>query len=149
MRKQNWLVENSLVTRYLALHGVLPVCALLVLLPGAEAIARAEVQMCASIVCLPKPEKKDVVVQHQGAGLALSALQLYQQRISPLIGPKCGFKPSCSRYSVQVIRDYGMLRGLVMTADRLLRCHYCAGLYYPRERGLLLDPVLVHGDDEE
>ena len=129
--------------------SALPVCAFLILLTRAEAIARTEVQMCASIVCLPKPDRKESVVQHQGAGLALSALQLYQQRISPLIGSKCGFKPSCSRYSVQAIRNYGILRGLVMTADRLLRCHYCAGLYYPRERGLLLDPVLVHGDDEE
>ncbi|MDP3722675.1 MAG: membrane protein insertion efficiency factor YidD [Candidatus Omnitrophota bacterium] len=79
----------------------------------------------------------------------MSALQLYQQRISPLIGPKCSFKPSCSRYSAHAIRNYGMLRGLVMTADRLLRCHYCAGLYYPRERGLLLNPVIVQGDDGE
>ena len=129
--------------------SALLVCALLILLTGTEAFARVEVQMCASIVCLPKPDKEEIVVQHQGAGLALSTLQLYQQRISPLIGPKCGFKPSCSRYSVQAIRNYGLPRGLVMTADRLLRCHYCAGLYYPRERGLLLDPVLVHGDDEE
>lgn len=129
--------------------SALLVCALLILLAGVEAFARAEMQMCASLVCLPKPSREEIIVQPQGAGLALSALQLYQQRISPRIGPKCGFKPSCSRYSVQAIRNYGILRGLVMTADRLLRCHYCAGLYYPRERGLLLDPVLVHGGDEE
>lgn len=129
--------------------STLLVCALLILLTGTEAFARVEVQMCASIVCLPKPDKEESVVQHQGAGLALSTLQLYQHRISPLIGPKCGFKPSCSRYSVQAIRNYGLPRGLVMTANRLLRCHYCAGLYYPREGGLLLDPVLVHGDDGE
>lgn len=106
-------------------------------------------QICASLICLPQPDRKESVVQYQGTRLALSALQLYQQCISPLIGPKCGFKPSCSRYSVQAIRNYGMLKGLAMTANRLLRCHYCAGLYYPRERGLLLDPVLVHGNDEE
>lgn len=128
--------------------GTTCACACLILLTMTEGMARAEMVTCASIVCLPESGVKRTAVQHQGAGIALSALQLYQQRISPLIGPKCGFKPSCSRYSAHAIRHYGMLRGLVMTADRLLRCHYCAGLYYPRERRLLLDPVLVHGDDE-
>jgi len=121
----------------------------LALLMGTEVTVGAEeIPACASITCLPGAERKETLVRHQGTGPALLALQLYQQRISPLIGPKCGFKPSCSRYSVQAIHNYGIIRGLAMTANRLLRCHYCAGLYYPRERGLLLDPVLVHGDDE-
>ena len=128
--------------------GAVSICALLIL-TGTEQIAGAEMAMCASIVCLPESDRKETMVRRQGSDLALSALQLYQQRISPLMGSKCGFKPSCSRYSVQAIRNYGMLKGLVMTANRLLRCHYCAGLFYPRERGLLLDPVLVHGNDEE
>ena len=54
----------------------------------------------------------------------LSAVRFYQSYISPLLRKeKCNFTPSCSHYSVQAIEEYGALRGLVMTFDRLSRCH--------------------------
>jgi putative membrane protein insertion efficiency factor len=55
---------------------------------------------------------------------ALTApVRLYQRLISPLIAPRCRYYPSCSTYAVDAIRTYGVLRGLVLAAWRLLRCN--------------------------
>lgn len=50
-------------------------------------------------------------------------IRAYQLVLSPLIPPACRFYPSCSTYAIQAITDYGLWRGLGMTAWRLLRCH--------------------------
>ena len=71
----------------------------------------------------------------------LFAIRAYQRFISPLLGPRCNFRPSCSRYAAEAIQKYGIVKGSIMAADRLTRCHYCAGLYYRRSKGLLEDPV--------
>ena len=81
----------------------------------------------------------------------LFAIRTYQRFISPLLGPRCNFRPSCSRYAAEAIQKYGIVRGTIMAADRLTRCHYCAGLYYSRSKGLLEDPVadnLLNGNKE-
>jgi len=43
--------------------------------------------------------------------------------LAPLLRPRCRYAPSCSDYSIQAVRDYGILRGLVLAAWRLLRCN--------------------------
>ncbi len=55
--------------------------------------------------------------------LAVAPLLAYQRLISPLLGQRCRFEPSCSRYAVQAIREYGILRGFVLAAWRIARCH--------------------------
>lgn len=55
--------------------------------------------------------------------LLISALRGYKRWISPLLGPRCRFHPSCSEYSMQAIGRHGALRGTLLTAGRLLRCH--------------------------
>ncbi|HEX4717106.1 MAG TPA: membrane protein insertion efficiency factor YidD [Thermoleophilaceae bacterium] len=47
----------------------------------------------------------------------------YQRFISPALPRRCKYHPSCSEYAVQAIRSYGVLRGLVLAAWRLLRCN--------------------------
>jgi len=47
----------------------------------------------------------------------------YQRFISPALPRRCKYHPSCSEYAVQAIRTYGVLRGLVLAAWRLLRCN--------------------------
>ena len=47
----------------------------------------------------------------------------YQRLISPLLVPRCRYYPSCSQYAVEAIQRYGILRGLVLAAWRLLRCN--------------------------
>jgi putative membrane protein insertion efficiency factor len=47
----------------------------------------------------------------------------YQIVISPMLGPRCRFYPSCSHYAIEAIERHGSLRGLWLTTKRILRCH--------------------------
>ena len=51
----------------------------------------------------------------------LGAIGQFQKWISPIEGPRCGFTPSCSAFGHQAIREQGPVRGVTMTADRLMR----------------------------
>jgi putative membrane protein insertion efficiency factor len=53
----------------------------------------------------------------------LSLLKLYQILVSPLLGPRCRFHPSCSVYASGCIRKHGLWRGCLLAARRILRCH--------------------------
>jgi|GEM_PF-6869950 putative component of membrane protein insertase Oxa1/YidC/SpoIIIJ protein YidD len=57
------------------------------------------------------------------------ALRIYQRIVSPTKGRNCPMIPSCSVYSQQVIRYFGLPKGLMMTADRLHRCGHDMHLY--------------------
>ncbi len=50
-------------------------------------------------------------------------VRLYQVAVSPLLPPACRFYPTCSQYALDALAGYGALRGLWMTAWRLLKCH--------------------------
>jgi putative membrane protein insertion efficiency factor len=68
-------------------------------------------------------------------------IRLYQRLISPSIAPRCKYEPSCSRYAVQAIERYGILRGSVLAAWRLLRCNpWSHGGYDPVEHQRLFTP---------
>ena len=54
---------------------------------------------------------------------ALTAVRAYQLLVSPLLGPRCKYHPSCSQYAADAIREVGVLRGSVLTGWRLLRCN--------------------------
>jgi putative membrane protein insertion efficiency factor len=47
----------------------------------------------------------------------------YQLAISPLLGPRCRFYPSCSQYAMEAIETHGALRGTWLTIKRISRCH--------------------------
>jgi uncharacterized protein len=56
--------------------------------------------------------------------LALIApVRCYQYLISPLLGPRCRFQPSCSEYFVVAVRKYGAVRGAWRGMRRICRCH--------------------------
>lgn len=56
--------------------------------------------------------------------LALIGLvRLYQLVVSPLLGPRCRFWPSCSHYTVEAIQVHGPLQGSWLAARRIIRCH--------------------------
>ena len=55
--------------------------------------------------------------------LAVAPLRLYQRAISPALPQRCKYHPSCSEYAVGAINRYGVLRGVVLAAWRLLRCN--------------------------
>jgi len=65
-------------------------------------------------------------------GFLLASIRAYQLMISPWTLPSCRFTPTCSEFARQAIASRGVLRGLVLTARRLLRCHpFHAGGYDP------------------
>jgi len=47
----------------------------------------------------------------------------YQLGVSPMLGPRCRFYPSCSCYAHTAIERYGVVRGGWLGLRRLLRCH--------------------------
>ena len=55
--------------------------------------------------------------------VAIAPIRLYQATISPLLGPRCRYAPSCSDYAAQAIREYGIIRGAILGCWRLLRCN--------------------------
>ncbi len=55
--------------------------------------------------------------------LLIGLVRLYQYLISPLLGPRCRFHPSCSHYTAEAVERHGALRGGWLAARRLLRCH--------------------------
>lgn len=61
----------------------------------------------------------------------LSGIRLYQILFSSQNGPKCQFRPTCSHFGAQSIKEYGPIEGLLMTSDRILRCHPWAEGAYP------------------
>jgi uncharacterized protein len=55
--------------------------------------------------------------------VAVAPIVVYQRVISPAIPRRCKYEPTCSRYALEAIRQYGILRGLVLAGWRLLRCN--------------------------
>jgi putative membrane protein insertion efficiency factor len=54
---------------------------------------------------------------------ATAPIWLYRRVVSPAIPRRCKYHPTCSAYAVEAIRRYGILRGFVLAAWRLLRCN--------------------------
>jgi uncharacterized protein len=64
--------------------------------------------------------------------VVLAPLFVYQRLISPSLPRRCRYEPTCSAYAVQAVEHYGVLRGLVLAAWRLLRCSpFSRGGYDP------------------
>ena len=55
--------------------------------------------------------------------MLIGLIRVYQYTLSPLLGNVCRFEPSCSRYMVESLRKYGLVRGLFRGLRRLSRCH--------------------------
>ncbi|MBO9572782.1 MAG: membrane protein insertion efficiency factor YidD [Chitinophagaceae bacterium] len=57
----------------------------------------------------------------------IALIKLYQWLISPLLGPSCRFTPTCSNYSLQAFKKYGLFKGFWLTVKRVSRCHPWGG----------------------
>jgi uncharacterized protein len=57
-------------------------------------------------------------------------IRIYQLIISPWLGPKCRFTPSCSEYSIQAFRKYGPVKGFWLSMKRVSKCHPWGGSGY-------------------
>ena len=55
--------------------------------------------------------------------VVLAPIRFYQRFISPGLPRRCKYEPTCSAYAAQAVKEYGILRGLVLASWRLLRCN--------------------------
>jgi len=66
--------------------------------------------------------------------VVLAPIVIYRRVLSPALPRRCKYEPTCSRYAVEAIREYGILRGLLLGVWRLLRCNpWSHGGYDPVE----------------
>ena len=57
-------------------------------------------------------------------------IRFYQIAISPLLGPRCRYIPTCSQYSLEAVHSYGAVRGVWLATRRICRCHPWGGSGY-------------------
>jgi uncharacterized protein len=55
--------------------------------------------------------------------ILIGLLAAYRYLISPWLGNRCRFYPSCSAYAQEAIQELGIFKGIILTTWRLLRCH--------------------------
>ena len=69
---------------------------------------------------------------------AVFLLRAYQRGVSPLLGARCKYHPSCSQYALEAFEELGFLRGVLVAGWRLLRCNPWSdgGVDHVRDRSL-------------
>ena len=53
----------------------------------------------------------------------IAPIRAYQKVVSPMFPRRCKYHPTCSQYAVDAIREFGVVRGMVLASWRLLRCN--------------------------
>ena len=53
----------------------------------------------------------------------IAPIKLYQLFISPFIGNRCRFHPSCSTYTLEALTEHGAIKGSILSIKRISRCH--------------------------
>jgi hypothetical protein len=60
----------------------------------------------------------------------IGLIKIYQWVISPWLGPKCRFTPTCSNYALEAFKKHGVFKGFWLTVKRISRCHPWGGHGY-------------------
>ncbi len=60
----------------------------------------------------------------------IALIRVYQLVISPLLGPKCRYTPTCSHYGIEALKKYGLIKGGWLALRRIGRCHPWGGHGY-------------------
>jgi putative membrane protein insertion efficiency factor len=72
------------------------------------------------------------VLIHLPQRFLMALVRGYRLLLKPWLGNACRFEPTCSAYSLQALAQQGAVRGTVLTAGRILRCHpWCQGGFDP------------------
>lgn len=86
--------------------------------------------------------------------VALAPIKAYRRWVSPGLAPRCRYEPSCSAYAEEAVGRFGLIRGSILAAWRLMRCNpFSHGGFDPvREHFTLrtkpVDPAVWHGEAE-
>jgi uncharacterized protein len=77
--------------------------------------------------------------------VAVAPIRFYQRFISPALPRRCKYEPTCSEYAVRAVKEFGILRGLILAGWRLLRCNpWSHGGYDPVEAQRLFPDRQAH-----
>tara|TARA_B100000035_G_C20634050_1_gene393649 strand:+ start:78 stop:317 length:240 start_codon:yes stop_codon:yes gene_type:complete len=57
------------------------------------------------------------------AHILVKLIKIYKFLISPLLGNSCRYFPTCSDYSIEALKTFGLLKGLFLIFKRILSCH--------------------------
>jgi len=74
-------------------------------------------------VVTSRPEQQGGRRISAAARVLVALLNVYRRFVSPLLGPRCRFYPSCSAYALEAVQLHGAVRGSWLAARRLSRCH--------------------------
>ena len=55
--------------------------------------------------------------------ILIKLIEGYKYIISPLLGNSCRYLPTCSEYSIEALKEFGLIRGLILSFKRILSCH--------------------------
>ena len=55
--------------------------------------------------------------------LLIKLIKIYKFLISPLLGNSCRYFPTCSEYSIEALKTYGLFKGFLLSVKRILSCH--------------------------
>ncbi len=55
--------------------------------------------------------------------ILIKLIKIYKFLVSPLIGNTCRYFPTCSEYSIEALKTFGLFKGLFMILKRILTCH--------------------------
>ena len=55
--------------------------------------------------------------------LLIKIIKCYKYLISPLLGHSCRYLPTCSEYSIDALKEFGFVKGLLLSIRRILSCH--------------------------
>ncbi|MDR0764485.1 MAG: membrane protein insertion efficiency factor YidD [Synergistaceae bacterium] len=53
---------------------------------------------------------------------AIAAIKAYRKFLSPLLGPRCRFYPTCSQYALEAFQKHGFFKGMILAARRIAKC---------------------------
>ena len=57
------------------------------------------------------------------SNILIVIIKIYKMFISPYLAPSCRYLPTCSDYTIECLRTYGLFKGIMKSAKRILSCH--------------------------
>ncbi len=75
------------------------------------------------------PKSRNPVIRYNPVSLSVGSMfYLYQKLISVQLSTNCMYNPSCSEFGIIAIKQYGLIKGVPLAADRLMRCNKLGAL---------------------
>ena len=57
------------------------------------------------------------------SSILIKLIKIYQILISPYLTPSCRYLPTCSEYTIDCLKSYGLVRGILKATKRVMSCH--------------------------